>query len=126
MLDDDVKQFSSTFHPCQNSADTSSSPTPDYTNIATLFHKFTLIPCSLSIIFTILSRPIVFVLLAQVVPSSEGKKKTSGDYIRGYLCNGVEWLNVTDNGPTFVAAVGYLSEKHHIKILHITPRRQHC
>jgi len=58
---------------------------------------------------------------AEWCPLQKENEKTLGDFIfEDILCQwgGVAEV-VTDNGPTFVAAAGYLSEKygiHHIKI----------
>ena len=67
------------------------------------------------------SGPLHTVILARVVPSSEGKREDSwGLLFEDILCRwgGVAEI-VTYNGPAFVAVAGYLSEKygiHHIKI----------
>src|SRR5882724_9307402 len=96
MLDEDVKQFSSTFHPCQTQQ-THHLPLPP--TILTLLHfstRFTSIPCLLSISFAILSRTIVPCPLGPSggVFRSKMRRLLEPLFSRISCSNGVEWLKL--------------------------------
>jgi len=124
MLDDDVKWFISTCHPCQTCQTCHLHLLPTIPDIPMLF-------CKVHIDTMLMPKVNKFRYLVQACcalsswpkwrPLRKENEKSLGDFIfEDILCRwgGVAEI-VTDNGPTFVAAAGYLSEKygiHHIKI----------
>src|SRR5882724_746915 len=96
MLDEDVKQFSSTFHPCHTQQTHHLPLPPTILTLVNFSTRFTLIPCSLSISFTILSRPIVLCALAPSGALFRRKMRRLSEtlYSRISCANGVEWLKL--------------------------------
>src|SRR5882724_2427348 len=96
MLDEDVKWFSSTYHPCQ----TQQMHHLHFPQLLlTFLHfpaRFTLIPCSLSICFAILSRPIVPCPLGLSDAIFRRKMRSLSEtlYSRISCADGVEWLKL--------------------------------
>ena len=124
MLEEDVKWFVSTCHLCQTRQTHHLHLPPTIPDIPTLFQKVHIDPMLMPTM-----NKFCYLIQARCAMSSWPKwhpllkenEKTLGDFIfEDILCRwgGVTEI-VTDNGPAFVAAAGYLSEKygiHHIKI----------
>src|SRR5882724_9395020 len=127
MLDEDVKWFVSTCHPCQTWQTCHLHLPPTIPNIPTLFHK---VHIDTMLIPTV--NKFRYLIQACCTLSSWAKwcplwKKTLGNFIfEDILC---QWHGmaeiVTDNGPAFVAAAGYLAKKMGFimsRFPHIIPR----
>jgi len=88
MLDDDVKWFISTCHPCQTCQTHHLHLPPTVPNIPTLFHKVhinTMLMPTINKFSLSHSGLLCPVILARVAPSSERKQEDSlGFYIQGY------------------------------------------
>ena len=125
MLVEDMKLFISTCHPCQTHQLQHLHIPPVIPDIPSLF-------CKAHIDIKLMPTVNKFHYLVQAHcglsswlewrPLQKENEKTLGDLIfEEILCRwgGIAEI-MTDNGPAFVAAAGYLSEKygiHHIKIL---------
>src|SRR6266481_2498667 len=124
MLEDDVKWFISTCHPCQTRQVWHLHIPPVILDIPSLFRKVhidtMLIPTVNKFRYLVQAR-CALSSWSEWHPLWRETEKTLGDFIfEEILCRwgGVAEI-VTDNGPAFVAAAGYLSEKygiHHTKI----------
>src|SRR6266481_1200759 len=124
MLVEDVKWFISTCHPCQTQQLRRLHIPPVIPDVPSLFRKVhidtMLMPTVNKFCYLVQARCSLS-SWPEWRPLLRETEKTLGDFIfEEILCRwgGVAEI-VTDNGPAFVAAAGYLSEKyfiHHIKI----------
>src|SRR5882724_2081114 len=124
MLDEDVKWFVSTCHPCQTQQTCHLHLLPTIPDISTLFckvHIDTMFMPTVNKFQYLVQAYCALSSWAESCPLQKENEKTLSNFIfEDILCRwgGVAEV-VTDNGPAFVAAAGYLSEKygiHHIKI----------
>src|SRR5882672_1128479 len=124
MLEEDVKWFISTCHPCQTRQTRHLHLPPTIPNIPTLFRKVhidTMLMPTVNKFHYLVQARCAMSSWPEWCPLRKENEKTLGDFIfEDILCRwgGVTEI-VTDNGPVLVAAAGYLSEKygiHHIKI----------
>jgi len=124
MLDDDVKWFVSTCHPCQTHQTHHLHLLPTIPDIPTLFQKVhidTMLMPTVNKFCYLIQAHCALSSWPEWRPLWKENEKTLGDFIfKDILCRwgGVAEI-VTDNGPAFVAVAGYLSKKygiHHIKI----------
>src|SRR5882724_9008587 len=118
MLDEDVKWFNSTCHPCQTQQMHHLHLPLTITDIPTLFHKVH-IDTMLTVnrfCYLIQAHYALFSWPEWSYLQKENEKTLRDFIFEDILCQwgGVAEI-VTDNGPTFVAAVGYLSSIDHIK-----------
>src|SRR5882724_2861850 len=124
MLDDDVKWFVSTCHPCQTHQTCHLHLLPTIPNIPTLFckvHINTMLMPTINKFCYLIQAHCTLSSWPEWCPLQKENEKTLRDFIfEDMLCRwGRVAEIVTDNGPAFVAAAVYLSEKygiHHIKI----------
>src|SRR5882724_6266803 len=124
MLDEDVKWFILTCHPCQTRQTHHLHLLPTIPNIPMLFRKVhidTMLILTVNKFRYLIQARCALLSWPEWRPLWKENKKTLGDFIfEDILCRwgGVAEI-VTDNGPAFVAVAGYLSVKygiHHIKI----------
>src|SRR5882724_8909192 len=131
MLDEDVKWFIWTCHPCQTWQTRHLHLPPTIPDIPMLFRKVhidTMLMLTVNKFWYLVQARCMLSSWAEWRPLWKENEKTLGDSIfEDILCRwgGVAEV-VTNNGPAFIAAAGYLSQKygiHHIKISGgITPR----
>src|SRR5882724_8012817 len=124
MLDEDVKWFVSTCHPCQTWQTRHLHLPPTIPDIPMLFRKVhidTMLMPTVNKFRYLIQARCALSSWPEWRPLRKENEKTLGDFIfEDILCRwgGVAEI-VTDNGPMFVAVAGYLSKKygiHHIKI----------
>src|SRR5882724_5315382 len=124
MLDEDMKWFISTCHPCQTQQMCHLHLPPTIPNIPTLFQKVhidTMLMPTITKVGYLIQACCALSSWPEWHPLQKENKKTLKDFIfEGVLCQwgGVAEI-VTNNGPAFIAAAGNLSKKygiHHIKI----------
>src|SRR5882724_9650098 len=124
MLDEDVNWFILMCHPCQTQQTRHLHLPPTIPDIPMLFHKVhidTMLMPMVNKFRYLIQAPCMLSSWAEWCPLGKENEKTLSDFIfEDILCRwgGVAEV-VIDNGPAFIAAVGYLSEKygiHHIKI----------
>src|SRR6266481_6028297 len=124
MLEDDVKWFVSTCHPCQTQQVRHLHIPPVVPDVPSLFHKVhidTMLMPTVNKFHYLVQACCALLSWLEWWPLQKENEKSLGDFIfEEILCRwgGVAEI-VMDNGPAFVAAASYLSEKygiHHIKI----------
>ena len=126
MLDDDVKWFVLTCHPCQICQKHHLHLLPTIPDIPTLFKKVhidTMLMPTVNKFRYLVQAHCALSSWPKWCPLRKENEKTLGDFIfEDILCRwgGVAEI-VTDNGPTFVAVVGYLSKKYGIHHIRISP-----
>src|SRR5882724_508692 len=126
MLEEDVKWFVSTCHPCQTRQLCHLHLPPVVPEIPSLFHKVhidtMLMPTVNKFCYLVQARCALSSWL-EWHPLRKENEKTLGDFIfKEILCRwgGVAEI-VTENGAAFVAAAAYLSEKYGIDHIKISP-----
>ena len=124
MLDEDVKWFVSTFHPCQTQQTCHLYLPPTIPDIPMLFckvHIDTMLMPTVNKFWYLVQAHCALSSWAKLHPLQKENEKTLGNFIfEDSLCwwGGMAEI-ITNNGPAFIAAAGYICEKygiHHVKI----------
>jgi len=126
MLDEDIKWFVSTCHPCQTQQTHHLHLPPTIPDIPMLFHNIHIDTMLMPIVnkfWHLVQACCALSSWARWCPLQKKDEKTLGDFIfEDILCwwGGMAEI-LTNNGPAFVAAAGYLSDKYGIHNVKISP-----